>query len=283
VSIAGEAVRHHKLLAVGVLIPTAAVSLVPLLWLVAASLTDQKINGVSNYVRLLGDESFRASVAITGAYALMATLLTTSAGFVSAIFIRGSRLGVVLRSQAAIPFFIPAVSAALFVAVFVDSDLGAGRAILRLIGADLSSGVLATPSRAFVVVVIADLWQWIGVASMWFWMVLEKRTRGYVEQVRLDGGGTVAVVRDVYLMPNWRDVLSFGLFKFALTFAETERIDSITGGGGPHGALRVVGIWIARANYGFGDRSYGASAAVLVSLVVGLMLTGAILVARGRR
>lgn len=284
----GFEARHHRLLTLGLLVPTAVISVLPVLWLAIQSLSGSTTDGgarvtFDNYAGLFSDQSFRASVTITFAYAAVATVITTGLGFILAIAVRSSRFGAWLRSQAAIPFFIPPVGAALFFAVLVDADLGFGRTILWVVGADPTTGVLAVPLRAFVAVVIADAWQWMGVAVVWFWLALTGHSRNYEEQVRVDGGASLAVLRDAFVMPQWRSIMAFGLFKFAMTFADSERIDAITGGGGPHGALRVLGIWIARTNYGFGDRGYGAAAAVLLSFFVGLSLTGALLLARDRR
>lgn len=253
---------------------TAGVALGPLLVLAWQSSRDLNyFEGRSNFVgfdnarRLLGDEAFLASVDVTLRYAVWAALLSTASALVIAVALYNSTWARCLAPVLCTPFLLaPVVTAVLFM-LLLDGQLGTFPVLLRWLGFDDPENITGDPRRVFWALVGIDTWQWAGVLALILWARLNRIPRGQLELVSTCGGNAWMRLRDVWFPMLWPVLLAVLVFKFTWALGDSERIDVLTAGGGPYGAMRVFPIWLDREYFRYGDYGYGAAASLFFLLV----------------
>ena len=220
--------------------------------------------GWSNYRELLGDPVFLSSLGVTVRYAVAATIVSLLLGLMAALVVyhaqRGDRWSPLLLA----PFLTAPIVVSLIFALLLDGQLGIAPRLLALLGADQPDNIVGHPERVFWALVAIDAWQWFGVFALVLYARMKRIHRRFYELVASSGGGGWRKVVDVWL-PSMIPVLgALVLFKFLWSMGDAERIDALTAGGGPHGAMRVFSIWMERTYFRYADYGYGAAAGVLV-------------------
>ena len=269
----GQMTRSSKWTFLSAAFVTAAVVLGPFIILIWQSTRDlnyfegrDAFIGVANYVRLMKDEVFISSLIVTLQYAFSASIVTVTVGMLGAVAMYRSSLGPKVAALLIAPFLIAPIVVSLVFALIFDGQLGAAPRVLAALGAQQPDNIIGHPTRVFWALVFVDTWQWFGVIAIIFYARMKRIPNRLYELVLTSGGGRWRQVKDVWVPSIAPVTIAVILFKVIWSLGDAERIDALTAGGGPHGAMRVFAIWMEREYFRYADYGYGAAAAVVFYL-----------------
>jgi|GEM_PF-5372946 len=233
--------------------------------------------GFDNFLALVHDATFFESLKVTVAYATAAGLISVVAGVVLAV-----ALSQITWRRRAIPFllapfFTAPVVAALIFMLAVDADLGFVHYFAEWLRMSDPRAMLSRPGRALAVAVALDVWQWSGVVGLFVLARIETVSRPLLELVVTSGGGWKARLVSVWAPSLRTPVAGILAFRFLWCLGDGEKIDALTAGGAPYGAMQVLPIWLSHQYFRNGEYGYGSAASLLLYLVA---LIGAALVVR---
>ncbi len=160
----------------------------------------------------------------------------------------------------------PIVIAILFL-LLVDPQFGFVSDILSFLKFNNPNQILGNSNRIFNALIITDIWQWSGIIAFLFWAKIKSIPVEYSELIFTNNGRKSNYNALVTLPYLFNFTLALIVFKFFWNLGFVEIIDTITAGGGPHGAMRMFPIWIDRIYFRSSDYGYGASAAILFYLI----------------
>lgn len=223
--------------------------------------------GFSNFLALAHDATFSESLRVTVAYATAASLISVFGGVALAIAL--SRIAWRRRAIPFLlaPFFTAPVVAALIFMLAVDSDLGFVHYLAEWARLSDPRAILSRPGRALAVVVILDVWQWTGVVGLFVLARIETVSRPLLDLVVTSGGNWRARLVSVWAPSLRTPVAGVLAFRFLWCLGDGEKIDALTAGGAPYGAMQVLSIWLSHQYFRNGEYGYGAAASLLLYLV----------------
>lgn len=233
--------------------------------------------GFDNFVTLWRDSTFGESLRVTFAYAIAASLISLLAGVILGVAL--SQVGWRRRAIPFLlaPFFTAPVVAALIFMLAVDADLGFVHYFAEWLQVNDPRAMLSRPGRALAVAVALDVWQWSGVIGLFILTRIETVSRPLLELVATSGGSWRARLVSVWAPSLRTPVAGVLAFRFLWCLGDGEKIDALTAGGAPYGAMQVLPIWLSHQYFRNGEYGYGSAASLLLYLVA---LIGAALVVR---
>jgi ABC-type sugar transport system permease subunit len=259
-SAAREETRLAWLLLAPALGSVVAIALFPLAWAVRESFhlhdlrapwLDQPWIGLANYAEAVGDARLWLALAHTAGFTALSVSLELALGLLLALALhrvvaaRGA-----IRTVALIPWALPTVVAALLWRFLFDGP----------------TDWLADPIRAWIPIVLADLWKTTPFVVLLLLAGLQTIDESLYEAARVDGATDWQQFRHVTL-PLLRPALLVALiFRTLDAFRVFDLIYALTGGG-PGTATEPVslsGFTVLLQNLRFG---YGSAIAVIVFLL----------------
>jgi multiple sugar transport system permease protein len=185
------------------LIGLVAFLLIPLVWGVWISLTDEQIVkvgefvGLRNYEEIVTDDPlFRQALGVTLRWILLTTPLFMIGGLALALLLNQRLPGMfVFRTILFVPAVLSGVAVAVLWVVLLNADLGAVNALLRSVGIDDPPRWLRDPNWAMPAVAIMGLWGIGGSAIIWL-AGLQNIPPHLYEAAAIDGAGEWAEVPD---------------------------------------------------------------------------------------
>lgn len=233
----------------------------------------------SNYLRLLQDPGFWASFGNTLWYvgAVVPLVLATSLSL--ALLVRESRPATLL---ARLGFYLPAVLSPVVVGVawrwMFGLELGIVNALLA--GLHLPPiGWLTDPQWARVLAVVASVWTMVGFYMVMFLAGLSAIPEEYYEASRIDGAGPWTQFWRITLPLLGPTILMVVILTTINAFKTFELLLVLTGGG-PGGATRLVVQNIYETAFDRMDLGYAAAQAAVLFLVLVVLTTAQLRVAR---
>jgi ABC-type sugar transport system permease subunit len=237
-----------------------AVALLPLAWAVRESFHVHDLRtpwlgqpwvGLANYAEALADARLWQALAHTVGFAATSVALELALGLLLALALhRAFALRGPVRTMALIPWALPTVVAALLWRFLFDG----------------STDWLADPVRAWIPVVLADVWKTTPFVVLLLLAGLQSIDESLYEAARIDGATPWQQFRHVTL-PLLRPALLVALiFRTLDAFRVFDLIYALTGGG-PGTATEPVSLYafdVLLQNLRFG---YGSAIAVIVFLV----------------
>jgi ABC-type sugar transport system permease subunit len=232
-------------------------------------LSPPKWLGLGNFVDLIHDDTFWASLRVTVYFVLIAVALTLVVSTLTAAVLHRVTSSTVVRGLIILPFLISSVVAATVWSWMLDSQLGIVNVVVHAFGGDgiqfLTSREWAIPSVAFI-----HVWKNVGYTSIILFAGLQTIPPEIYEAGRIDGASEVNMFFRLTL-PLLRPILALVLVLNVIgAFQVFDIISVATKNGGPANATNVLQMYIYRK--GFGQLDFGYASAMSMALFV-LLLT----------
>jgi multiple sugar transport system permease protein len=173
-----------------------------------------------------------------------------------------------VRSLILTPYLVSNVVAALVFFWILDFQLGIGNQVLEWLGLD-RIGFFTSENWAIPTVALVNVWRHMGYTALLIFAGLQAIPAGLYEAAKIDGAGEARMFRSITL-PLLRPILGLVLIISVIGSFQVFDTISVTTGGGPINATRVLQVYIyenAFAQFDFGYAS-ALSVAMLAILMV---------------
>jgi ABC-type sugar transport system permease subunit len=224
--------------------------------------------GIDNFTRLFKDPAFRTSVRNTVYWVLGALVLQVGLGLLLAIVLSNMRAGDWMKRL----FYLPATLSGAAVGVIwfyvFNPENGLLTSLLNSVGLEsLTTRWLAEPPINTFAMIFAAMWQGLGPAMILFLVGLQNLPREPIEAARVDGAQGLRLFWHItlpLLRPMTAVVVAITMinnFKvFDLIWVMTQ--------GGPYRSSETLAVTMYRESFVSFSVGYGASVAVVLTLVV---------------
>jgi len=257
------------------LVVYSAVMLVPMLWSLGyafttgSAITGFTPAGLDNIKHLFTDRDVRSALWFTLKYAVVVTTGQVAAGFLLAllyVFVL-RRASALIRTLVFFPVVLPTVAVGLlFQKLFqVGPQLGPVNALLQSIGIT-PVDFFGDAGHAFWVLAGMDIWRSMGFYAVLLFAGLVDIPEETLESARLDGATGVRLVRHMVLPLSFPILLSSLIFSINGTLKVFDSIVALTNGG-PGNATTPLTLYMFQTSFSYGDYGYGASIALLLTVV----------------
>jgi multiple sugar transport system permease protein len=250
------------------------VRILPALYTVVLSFEDWTLTsrtgptfiGIGNYVSLFNDAPFLRSVGRTIVFAVTATAVELTLGFVIAIFMHREFLARSLARAALLtPMVItPTIVGVIWYILFNDTA-GPINWALGTVGLDPVPW-LSNPGVALISIVITDVWHWTPFMFLLLLSAMQGIPQELYESADTDGASSWQKVRYITL-PMIRDTLLVAIILRSMSAFEIFAEPFVMTGGGPAEATSTLSLYIYKSAFLFFKMGY-AGAMVVVSIVL---------------
>ncbi|MBA2954617.1 ABC transporter permease subunit [Nocardioides sp. MAH-18] len=225
--------------------------------------------GTDNFQRLFDDPDVRSSLWFTLKYGLILTVLQVGLGYGLAllyVFVlqRGSAL---VRTLIFFPVVLPTVAVALlFQKLFeIAPQEGPVNAFLGVLGGS-PIDFFGDGGHAFWVVILMDLWRSAGFYGVLLYAGLVDVPEEMLESARLEGASTYRLVRHMIIPLSMPVLLSALIFSINGTLKVFDSIVALTNGG-PGNETTPLTLYMFQTSFSYGDYGYGASIALMLTVL----------------
>jgi multiple sugar transport system permease protein len=231
-------------------------------------LTPAEWVGLDNYVRMLNDPIFWASLRITVEYVFINIGVQTVSALVIAVLMQRLTQSALLRGIVLTPYLVSNVVAGIVWLWMLDTQLGIGNQIIGAMGFEhipfLASETWAIPSIALI-----NVWRHVGYTALLLFAGLQAIPGDVYEAAKVDGASEWRMFWRVTL-PLLRPVLAVVLIMTVIGSFQVFDTVAVTTLGGPANATNVLQLYIY--NSAFGRFQFGYASAMSVALLVVLSL-----------
>jgi len=264
----------EKLAGLGLALPATILlvltSLLPLLVLVAMTVTDYELGnlaasyvGAANFTKAIGDPVFRRSLWNTLFYVAIVLPGSVGLGLLVAILVHGRKR---TRSFYEIVYFLPVTSTLIAMATvwtfLLHPKLGPINAFLRMIGAG-EHAFLSDPALALPTLAVIGMWQLIGFNMVLFLAGLSAIPRDLYEAAEIDGcAGAV----DRFLTITWPllgPTTMFVIITTSITAFKVFDTVAVMTRGGPMGSSEVLLYSLYLEGFQYFHTAYAAALTVI--------------------
>ena len=227
--------------------------------------------GLDNFTRLVKDPAFRTSVRNTTYWVVGALILQVGLGLLLAIVLSNMRAGNWLKRLFYLPYALSGAAVGVIWFYIFNPDNGLLTSFLNAVGLEsLTTRWLADPPINTFAMIFAAMWQGLGPAMVLFLVGLQNLPREPIEAARVDGAEGFRLFRHItfpLLRPMTAVVVAITMinnFKvFDLIWVMTQ--------GGPYRSSETLAVTMYRESFVSFSVGYGASVAVVLTLVVMLL------------
>ncbi len=251
------------------------VMIVPILW--SVTYTFQSGNAVSgfefvgldNWIEFFGDSTAHDALWFTLKYAVVMTTLQVAAGYGLAllyVFFLQNKSSLV-RATIFFPVILPTVAVALMFSRMFEAapTVGPVNTILQWLGGDLTD-FLGTPSYAFWVVILMDVWRSMGFYAVLLYAGLVEIPTDVMESAKIDGASSWRLVRSIVFPLSLPVLLSAVIFSINGTLKVFDSIVALTNGG-PGSATTPLTLYMFRTSFAYGQYGYGSTIAFVLTIL----------------
>jgi multiple sugar transport system permease protein len=263
------------------LVLLAGFTIWPAVWAIYQSFTNKALTGfearsprfvgLDNYVQLLGDPDFHASMLRTFAFVLLSAVIgQTIFAFLIAYLMADRprwRLGFtpLFAALFLLPLAVPeAVAALLWASTANGTPEGLLNRGLGLVGLGPVEWLQA---HAFETVTVVNIWRGIPFAMVLFAAAIESIPRTVLEASLIDGASAWQQLRRVVVPVLRPQILTFLMLTTITTFGIFGLVFFLTRGG-PGNVTEIIGIYIFQRAFQFFQIGLGSAAGVLLLLVL---------------
>ena len=271
---------HWLILLLPALIFISLFVVIPALWAMFVSLTNQSLLGpqstqfefigFENYNRLFRDDRFWNSLQMTLYFVLASAVVGQSLlGLFLAILLKPAKWfgKSIIGSCIVFAWIIPEIVTVYIWASVLNFESGSANQLMDLLGADHQRWLIDTPLFSLIVV---NIWRGTAFSMLLFSSALESIPESLHEAAAVDGAGdlkkliyiTLPLIRQTILLNTILVTIS-GFSAFGIIFAMT--------GGGPLERSEIISVYIYKTAFAYRDLGYGAAASV-VMLITNLVL-----------
>jgi multiple sugar transport system permease protein len=255
--------------------------LVPLLWAIWLSFTDEQLLrpgefvGLDNYVRAFtSDPSFYRALQVTLTWIVIAVPLFLISGLVVALLLNQKVRGMgFFRTILYVPAVLSGVAIAVLWFTLLNSDLGAVNQLLRTIGIEDPPNWFQDPDFALWGVAIMGLWG-VGTNAIIYLAGLQNIPPDLYEAASMDGAGPWQKFRHItlpLLSPTMFFLLIGELTAALVIIGPVIVISGAGGAAGPADSLLFYMLLLYRRGFVEGQMGYAAALAWILT-VIGLVL-----------
>lgn len=218
----------------------------------------QRFVGLGNWIRLLGDQEFWASLKVTALYALGSVPGGAALALLLALALsRPLRANVFYRLAFFLPVVLSTVVAALFWEWALQPQLGPVNQLLRGLGVP-GPGWLTDPSWALPALILVHVWRFVGYQALMFLAGLQAIPPMYYEAATIDGAGCWARFRHV-TWPLLRPTTALVLITGAIFACQVFGPVYVLTGGGPARSTTTLVFYLYDRAIGLRELGYGAT------------------------
>ncbi|MFF9410360.1 carbohydrate ABC transporter permease [Streptomyces anandii] len=250
-------------------------SVVPVVWSLLLSfqtndlVTPSRWSGLDNYRALAQDPHFSEAVRNTLLYVVLYVPLSMAAGLILALVLnRRIRFVGLYRTLIFVPFVISATAQGVLFSFILDPEFGIANALLHHLGF-APQGFLTDPSQALLILVAVTLWSGTGFCLVVYLAALQDVDQSLIEAATLDGANRRQLLRYVTL-PTLTPVSVFLVLWQTINALQVFDLIYVTTKGGPLGSTTVIVYFIWEQAFKNGAAGYGAAAAYVLAVVLGL-------------
>ncbi len=230
--------------------------------------------GLANYVRILQDPAFWATVARTLYFTLVSTALELVLGMLLAVLLNAPlRARWLFRAVVILPWALPTIVNGTMWRGILNAQYGALNALLTQVGMleDYRSW-LGTPFLALNMVMLADVWKNTSLVAFLLLAGLQTIPRDMYEAARMDGAGALRsffaltlplLVPSIAVVLVLRTIEAFKVFDIIYIMTR----------GGPASGTQTIAFYTyleAFSNQRFG---YGSAVAYVIVIAVAILAT----------
>ena len=224
--------------------------------------------GFKNYITLLRDEEFRASIWFTTKYAVASVIILNFLGLGLALLVtRNLKTNNLMRTV----FFMPNLIGGLilgfiwqFIFISVFGNLG------ELLGIEALTGWLSTTATGFWGLVILTSWQMAGYIMIIYIAYLENIPKDLLEAAEIDGASSFQRFRNI-TFPLVAPAFTVSMFlTLSNSFQIYDQNLSLTNGG-PYNSTQMVAMNIVKTAFTENKMAFAQSKAVIFFLIVAVV------------
>ena len=231
--------------------------------------------GLDNYVRALGDRTFRDSFIHVLVYIAATLVLEVLVGLVLAGLLSARRRGSLwFRVAIFTPVMLPMVVVAVLWSFVYNPDFGLINATLAAARprASIQRIWLGESDTALLAISVVSGWVCAGFYMAIFYAAFSQVPDEVIEAARLDGAGEWAIFRRVKV-PIIRSAIAVAILLCVTGGFQGFDLFYVLTNGAPFGATEIPTTYLVKAVFRNGDVGYGsAMAVVLTAIVVGVGL-----------
>lgn len=243
------------------------------------SIHSPRFAGADNFRRMLSDDSFRNSAAITLKYTVILVPLKLIVSLLAALILNLEIKGIGFFRTA---FYIPSVLGANLSVIIMWQYLftsdGLVNQFLGCFGADAVSWY-GEPSAAMAVIVLLRLWEF-GSTMVIFLAALRDIPKEYYDAARVDGCGRVRAFFSITL-PQLRGVIFVNLILQTIAAIQEFNAPYMITGGGPLKSTYTLGMLIYDEMFSYFDIGY-ANAVSWVMFTASALIISLLFLVAGR-
>jgi multiple sugar transport system permease protein len=254
-----------------------AFTLIPLVWAVWISLTDEQLFvpgrfiGLQNYVQIFtADEFFRKSLLVTLRWVILTTPLYLVAGLLLSLVLNQKLRGMrVFRTILYIPAVLSGVAVGIVWLNLFNPDLGAINFFLYELGVENPPYWFQDPDWAMPALAVVGLWG-IGGGAVIYLAGLQNIPPHLYEAASIDGAGPVRKFFDITLpmiSPTIFFVLITSIIEAFQVFGVVFVIINNAATGGPDNALLFYMLYMWRQGFREGNLAYAAALAWILTTI----------------
>ena len=231
-------------------------------------LSPARFIGFENYVRMAEDPVFWNAVRVTLWYVVLNIGIQTVVALGIAVLMQRLTQSTLVRSVILAPYLVSNVVAALVFLWILDFQLGIGNQLLEWVGLD-RIGFFTTEDWVIPTIALVNVWRHMGYTALLIFAGLQAIPNQLYEAARVDGAGELRMFTSITL-PLLRPILGLVLIISVIGSFQVFDTVSVTTGGGPVNASRVLQVYIYENAFAQFDFGYAAalSVAMLAILVV---------------
>ncbi len=225
--------------------------------------------GLANYVSLLADPAFWASLGHSLVWVAAGVSLQFSLGFAAALLLnRRFAWRGLARALIVVPWALPSVIIGLVWTWMLDFNLGVVNTVLQRLGL-LAHPIawLSQPMTAMIAVILALTWQGFPFFAVTLLAGLQGIPREHYEAAAIDGAGAVRSFWHVTL-PGLAPVMATALLLRMIWVANSLDLIFIMTGGGPGTATETLPLYAFLKAWTNLDYGYGSALAVVLTVLL---------------
>ncbi len=269
--------RKQTIFAYKLLMPTVILFLVligyPIVYNIILSFNDQPLNpklpsefvGFENYLQVLSDPEFYASLLITLAYTVCVVLLSTSIGLFVAVFMDRDFVGKkIIKPFVMVSYIIPSISL-VFLTKYMHNNI---YGIINYIFVDVL-GIFETaplwfddPLMSFVIVVVFATWRFFPYAFMSFDALLQTIDRTLYEAADIDGANEWNKFKSIVFPSVLPILITIVTLRTIWSFYMFDEVYLLTS------QVNLVGIYLYEQAFAINDLSGAAAMSVILSIII---------------
>jgi raffinose/stachyose/melibiose transport system permease protein len=232
-------------------------------------LAPAKYVGITNYITLFNDPTFRNTLLTTLIFTLGVTIISVALGWVLAMLCAFAPAQTTpFRGMMFVTFGISeAVSGYMWINILRPDKAGLLNGIIGIFSPGFSHPWLGDPTSALWSLIFVASWSGVGLPLMLCFAAVQTIPRSVLEAAYMDGARPTAIMRHI-MMPLSLPGVRVAVFINLLGALRAFDIIYVMTGGGPIRATETVGYFMYRESMTQFKLGYGAAATVVLLVAV---------------